>query len=98
MLEWIGWVATAVFAASYLFKEPTHLRRVQALAATLWFAYGIIIHAAPVVVANAIVATVALVSSFKRRPLSSNRHPDASAQHSEQPDLSLPPSGALLSD
>jgi inner membrane protein len=62
MLSWIGWVATAVFASSYLCREPATLRRVQAGAAVLWVVYGLLIHAAPVVVANLIVATVALVS------------------------------------
>ena len=28
-LEWIGWIATAVFASSYLWKRPAVLRRVQ---------------------------------------------------------------------
>ena len=66
MTDWIGWVATAVFASSYLFKEPTALRRVQAFAALLWVAYGAIIHAPPVVVANLVVAGAALYSSLSR--------------------------------
>jgi hypothetical protein len=64
MLSWIGWVATAVFASSYLCKQPSTLRRVQAAAAVLWVVYGVLIHAAPVIVANLIVASVALVSSL----------------------------------
>ena len=64
MLSWIGWVATAVFASSYLCKQPGTLRRVQAAAAVLWVIYGVLIHAAPVIVANLIVASVALVSSL----------------------------------
>jgi hypothetical protein len=64
MLSWIGWVATAVFASSYLCKQPSTLRRVQAAAAVLWVVYGVLIHAAPVIVANLIVACVALVSSL----------------------------------
>jgi hypothetical protein len=63
---WIGWIATAVFACSYLFKEPAALRRVQALGALLWIAYGVLIHAFPVVVANLVVAIIAVVSSFRR--------------------------------
>jgi hypothetical protein len=49
-LAWIGWVATAVFASSYLCREAASLRRVQA---------------APVIVANLIVAGVALASSLR---------------------------------
>lgn len=63
MLSWIGWVATAVFASSYLCRSQVTLRRVQAGAAVLWVVYGVLIHALPVVVANAIVATVALYST-----------------------------------
>jgi len=66
ILSWIGWVATAVFASSYLCKRQSTLRRTQAAAAVLWVVYGVLIHAFPVVVANAIVASVALYSSFRR--------------------------------
>ena len=66
MLDWIGWIATAVFAASYFCKGPAALRRVQAVAACLWVTYGVIIHAPPVIVANLVVAGVAVYSSFPR--------------------------------
>ena len=68
-LEWIGWVATALFASSYFFKQANVLRKVQAGAALMWVVYGVIIHAFPVVVANVVVASVALYSTFleKRR-------------------------------
>ncbi len=66
-LEALGWVATAVFASSYLFRGEAVLRRMQAAAACLWMGYGIAIHAWPVVAANAIVATAALWSSRPRR-------------------------------
>ena len=66
-IEWIGWVATVLFASSYFWKQPVVLRRVQALAALLWVIYGVIIHAPPVVVANVIVAGVAIYSSLAMR-------------------------------
>jgi hypothetical protein len=66
MIEWVGWVATAVFAVSY-FCRPAAMRRVQALAATLWIVYGITIKAPPVIVANLVVASIAIISSFQRR-------------------------------
>lgn len=66
MPEAVGWIATAVFAASYFCKEAVTLRRLQAAAATLWIAYGIQRGAAPVVVANVIVASLALWSSGAR--------------------------------
>jgi predicted phosphoadenosine phosphosulfate sulfurtransferase len=63
-VSWIGWIATAAFGVSYFAKTPKALRMVQACAALLWIAYGFIIHAMPVVVANAIVAGAAVYSSF----------------------------------
>ncbi len=75
-LDWIGWLATAIFASSYLFNDPAKLRRIQALAACMWVAYGAIIGAAPVMVANLIVAGVAIWSSL--RPLAARKLPPAS--------------------
>lgn len=66
-LQWIGWVATAMFGASYLCKRPSALRGIQALAALLWIVYGALIHALPVVVANLIVAVMALFTSARRQ-------------------------------
>ena len=63
MLEVLGWTATAVFAGSYFSREPLTLRRLQAGAALLWIAYGVLLKAPPVIVANVIVATLALWSS-----------------------------------
>lgn len=64
--DWIGWLATAVFVSSYFPKDPRTLRRLQGLAACLWGAYGALIAALPVLVANVIVASVAIDSSFRR--------------------------------
>ncbi|HEY2012447.1 MAG TPA: hypothetical protein VGH38_03050 [Bryobacteraceae bacterium] len=66
-LEWIGWVATALFASSYFFKQPVALRKVQAGAALLWVVYGLAIHAIPVVAANLVVAGVAVYSTIAGR-------------------------------
>lgn len=63
MLDAVGWIATAVFSASYFFRQPAALRRIQATAACLWVAYGLMIRAFPVVAANVIVAAAALYSS-----------------------------------
>lgn len=63
MTEWIGWVATAVFGVSYLFRAPERLRRIQALAACLWIIYGVQVNSRPVVAANGIVAAIAILSS-----------------------------------
>ena len=67
MLDAIGWIATAVFTISYLFKSGSALRRVQAVAAVLWIAYGIAISAKPVIVANIVVALSAIISALSNR-------------------------------
>jgi hypothetical protein len=66
--DWVGWLATAVFMVSYFVKGPVRLRRVQGVAAGLWTLYGVLIHSLPVIVANILVASVAIASSIKFRP------------------------------
>lgn len=66
-LQWIGWVATAMFASSYFQRTPAALRRTQAVAAGLWIVYGAAIGAPPVIVANLVVACVAVYSSLRPR-------------------------------
>jgi Bacterial inner membrane protein len=63
-LDWIGWIATAVFSCSYFVRSSAMLRRIQAFAALMWVAYGFLIGAMPVVVANVIVAAAAAYSSI----------------------------------
>jgi hypothetical protein len=65
MTDSVGWLATAVFLSSYFAKQPTALRRIQGVAASLWALYGILIHAWPVIVANVLVASVAVATSFR---------------------------------
>lgn len=65
--DWIGWAATALFAASYLAKDARHLRLAQAAAACVWIVYGLMMKAAPVVGANAAVAVIALISLRRGR-------------------------------
>ena len=59
----VGWAATATFAVSYFCRDPRTLRLIQAAAATMWLAYGIALNAAPVIVANVIVVSLALWSA-----------------------------------
>ena len=66
MTELFGWVATIIFASSYVLKNQQNLRRTQAAAACLWIIYGITEGAAPVVVANCLVAAMALLSARGR--------------------------------
>ncbi len=77
MLEAIGWTATAVFASSYFAKDPATLRRLQAGAAVLWIAYGVFLEAPPVIVANVIVASLALWSSLSPTRPSASKLPSS---------------------
>jgi len=54
-IEYLGWAATAVFVASYFCGRPQMLKRVQMAGALMWAAYGLLIGASPVVVANLLV-------------------------------------------
>lgn len=67
MLDVIGWIATAVFSCSYFCRRSTTLRWIQAGAALIWVAYGVLLHAMPVVAANVIVALAAAGSSFRAK-------------------------------
>jgi Bacterial inner membrane protein len=58
----VGWAATAVFASSYFVKGPRQLRLVQAAAALVWIAYGVLIGSMPVIAANVIVSGLAVYS------------------------------------
>jgi hypothetical protein len=52
MVEYLGWLATAVFVGSYLCKGSDTLKRVQMIGALMWVVYGLLIRATPVVAAN----------------------------------------------
>jgi hypothetical protein len=58
-IEYLGWLATAVFVGSYLCKRPEALKRVQMIGASMWVAYGLLIGATPVVAANLLVLAAA---------------------------------------
>ena len=85
MKEWIGWIATAAFAASYLCKDPATLRRVQAVAAGLWILYGLSVGALPVIVANAVVATMAVIYPWLRTVLANRRTAGSPGRSSSDP-------------
>jgi hypothetical protein len=60
LVEAVGWVATAVFVASYFFSRADLLVRVQIAGALLWLVYGVLMRAPPVIAANLLVAGAAL--------------------------------------
>ena len=65
MIDAIGWAATGIFLASYSCTDPRKLRLMQAAAAMVWVAYGAMLHAVPIIVANVLVAGVAAYSAAK---------------------------------
>jgi hypothetical protein len=58
-MDYLGWAATAVFVSSYFCARATALRRMQMIGALMWIAYGLLMHAAPVIVANLLVLCAA---------------------------------------
>ena len=65
-IEVLGWTATAVFVGSYFFSRPSLLRSVQMMGAILWVAYGFLIGASPVIVANVLVFSAAAWTAFRK--------------------------------
>jgi len=59
LVEALGWLATATFIGSYFFARPEVLVRVQMLGGAMWIAYGALVGAKPVVVANLLVVAAA---------------------------------------
>ena len=80
MVDYLGWAATAVFVGSYFCTSPGVLRRMQMTGALMWMAYAVVVHAAPVFVANLLVlcaaAWTASRSARRRasRPIDEGRH------------------------
>jgi len=62
----LGWVATTVFVGSYFFSRASLLRATQMGGAMLWIAYGCLIGASPVIVANALVFSAAAWTTFRK--------------------------------
>jgi hypothetical protein len=67
VIEYLGWTATAVFAGSYFCTGAAAIRRVQMVGALMWLAYGVLIDAFPVVVANALVFAAAAWTATRAR-------------------------------
>jgi hypothetical protein len=59
MVDYLGWIATAVFVGSYLCRRADALKRVQMVGALMWVIYGLLISATPVVAANLLVFSAA---------------------------------------
>ena len=74
LVDLIGWTATAVFVGSYAFRHPDRLRQAQMVGAAIWVGYGVLMQAAPIIVANLLVLGAAGWASWRqsaRRPFDS---------------------------
>jgi hypothetical protein len=67
VIEGLGWLATAVFSASYFCRGRRAMLATQMGAALLWTGYGALTRAAPVMVANGIVICAAAASIWRNR-------------------------------
>ena len=67
LVQTLGWTATAVFVGSYFFTRAEVLARVQMAGALLWMAYGVLVRAPPVVVANVLVLSAAAWKGLRAR-------------------------------
>ncbi|MGA7537788.1 MAG: hypothetical protein WBW93_03370 [Steroidobacteraceae bacterium] len=65
--DMVGWVATAVFVASYFFSKPATLRTLQMLGAVLWMAFGVLIASKPVIASNVLVFSAAAWTLVRQR-------------------------------
>ncbi len=64
-LDFIGWIATGLFTLSFFVKQEIWLLRLQMFSASLWIAYGVFVHANPVIVANVLVAAASAYRQVK---------------------------------
>ena len=62
-----GWMATAVFVASYFFSKPAMLRGLQMVGAALWMTFGLLIASKPVIVSNVLVFAAAAWTLLRDR-------------------------------
>ena len=67
-LDYLGWLATAVFVGSYLCTGSAALKRMQMIGALMWVVYGLLIGALPVVAANLLVFLAAGWTLIRREP------------------------------
>lgn len=67
LADTVGWIASAVFVASYFFPNPTALRGLQMLGALLWVTFGVLIASKPVIASNVLVFAAAAWTLLRAR-------------------------------
>ena len=66
MIDLVGWLASALFISSYLVR-PGFLRRMQVLGALTWTGYGVLLHSAPLIVANTLFVMAVAHAVWRER-------------------------------
>lgn len=67
-VEWLGYLASAMVAVSFVMKSITKLRFVNLIGAVLFVVYGIAIQAVPVILANLFVVCVNVYYLLQKNP------------------------------
>jgi hypothetical protein len=87
MTDVLGWVATSLFVVSYFAKKRKNLLLLQVAAAFLWIAYGVLLRAAPVIVANVMVASAAAFTALRTaKPSATGDSPASPAELGQPPE------------
>jgi len=64
-IDVIGWIATALTLLSFLSTKMEVLRMVNLLGCFFWIAFGLLNKTNPIIVTNAVIATIHLVWFYK---------------------------------
>jgi hypothetical protein len=68
MVDYLGWLATALVVGSYFTSSRAAMRLVQMAGAVIWMLYGVAIGATPVIVSNILVCAAATWTMLRTPP------------------------------
>ena len=74
-IEYLGFLATLLVIASFLFQNVVLIRGVNALGAILWIVYGILMGCPSVAVLNAVVVCIQAVQLIRLHNRNKNSMP-----------------------
>ncbi|MGL5417453.1 MAG: YgjV family protein [Clostridium sp.] len=67
IINWIGYIASALIVVSLLFTSMTKLRIVNSIGCIVFVIYGIIIKAYPVAISNGLIVIINMVNLYKMK-------------------------------
>lgn len=67
LVNLIGYLAPACLVVSFLFKSVTKLRIANSVGCLLFIAYGLLIEAYPVVIANVVIVAINIYHLFLKK-------------------------------